>query len=165
MLTLTLFGYRQGDSSLSSMLAMRTRSITFARFSAMRLTRIQTKLFVTSEVPVFQVFSDEPDRNKPISDHMRSVMDSLVSCLTCVSITAHHLLHRVCQARMLVPAPCSPVRKKCLRLRELARALYRWGVRNGHRLQGNSDLCMMYHGFNLRITCILLLAARISIHT
>lgn len=39
----------------------------------------KTKLFVTSEVPIFHVFSDnEPDTEpKPISDHMRSVMDDL----------------------------------------------------------------------------------------
>lgn len=38
----------------------------------------KTKLFVTSEVPVFKVFSDDSaDANKGISDHMRSVMDDL----------------------------------------------------------------------------------------
>ncbi|KAF8897798.1 AFG1-like ATPase-domain-containing protein [Infundibulicybe gibba] len=39
----------------------------------------KTKLFVTSEVPVFQVFSDDPPSSgpKPISDHMRSIMDDL----------------------------------------------------------------------------------------
>lgn len=42
---------------------------------------IQTKLLVTSEVPIYQVFSDDPSNSgsKPISDHMRSVMDDLVS--------------------------------------------------------------------------------------
>ncbi|KAF7981683.1 hypothetical protein HWV62_32238 [Athelia sp. TMB] len=39
----------------------------------------KTKLFATSEVPIFQVFSDteESGGGKPISDHMRSVMDDL----------------------------------------------------------------------------------------
>ncbi|KAF8076670.1 AFG1-like ATPase-domain-containing protein [Lyophyllum atratum] len=39
----------------------------------------KTKLFVTSEVPVFKVFSDEDSSagSKPVSDHMRSVMDDL----------------------------------------------------------------------------------------
>ncbi|KAE9409941.1 AFG1-like ATPase [Gymnopus androsaceus JB14] len=38
----------------------------------------KTKLFVTSEVPVFQVFSDQDsDSGKPISDHMRGIMDDL----------------------------------------------------------------------------------------
>ncbi|KAJ3864953.1 AFG1-like ATPase-domain-containing protein [Lentinula novae-zelandiae] len=38
----------------------------------------KTKLFVTSEVPVFQVFSDEDAASgKPISDHMRGIMDDL----------------------------------------------------------------------------------------
>ncbi|KAF4619457.1 hypothetical protein D9613_005293 [Agrocybe pediades] len=40
----------------------------------------KTKLFVTSEVPVFQVFSDDPSeeaKKAHISDHMRSVMDDL----------------------------------------------------------------------------------------
>ena len=42
----------------------------------------KTKLFVTSEVPVYQVFSDNAssagEGNSGISDHMRSVMDDLV---------------------------------------------------------------------------------------
>lgn len=40
----------------------------------------KTKLFATSEVPIFQVFSDEKNDagTQPISDHMRSVMDDLV---------------------------------------------------------------------------------------
>lgn len=40
----------------------------------------KTKLFATSEVPIFQVFSDEKNdpATQPISDHMRSVMDDLV---------------------------------------------------------------------------------------
>lgn len=38
----------------------------------------KTKLFVTSEVPVYQVFSDDhPGGTKQISDHTRSVMDDL----------------------------------------------------------------------------------------
>jgi len=38
----------------------------------------KTKLFVTSEVPVFQVFSDQDsDSGMPISDHMRGIMDDL----------------------------------------------------------------------------------------
>lgn len=41
----------------------------------------KTKLFVTSEVPVYQVFSDNAsagEGNSGMSDHMRSVMDDLV---------------------------------------------------------------------------------------
>ncbi|KAF9464853.1 AFG1-like ATPase-domain-containing protein [Collybia nuda] len=40
----------------------------------------KTKLFVTSEVPIFKVFSDDDPSvsgSQPISDHMRSVMDDL----------------------------------------------------------------------------------------
>jgi len=38
----------------------------------------KTKLFVLSEVPVYQVFSDETSKSdKSVSDHMRSVMDDL----------------------------------------------------------------------------------------
>ncbi|EAU84331.2 AFG1 family mitochondrial ATPase [Coprinopsis cinerea okayama7 len=41
----------------------------------------KTKLFVTSEVPVYQVFSDDPNESLPghhhMNDHMRSVMDDL----------------------------------------------------------------------------------------
>jgi len=38
----------------------------------------KTKLFATSEVPIFQVFEDDPTSEaKYISDHMRSVMDDL----------------------------------------------------------------------------------------
>ncbi|KAG6854339.1 hypothetical protein C0991_007844 [Blastosporella zonata] len=38
-----------------------------------------TKLFVTSEVPIYKVFSDDDSStsSKPVSDHMRSVMDDL----------------------------------------------------------------------------------------
>lgn len=42
----------------------------------------QTKLFVSSEVPVYQIFSDDPNGKKEeITDHMRSVMDDLVRLL------------------------------------------------------------------------------------
>ncbi|KAI9000793.1 AFG1-like ATPase [Trametes punicea] len=38
----------------------------------------KTKLFVLSEVPIYQIFSDDPNANNgEISDHMRSVMDDL----------------------------------------------------------------------------------------
>lgn len=37
----------------------------------------KTKLFVSSEVPITQVFSDDSDGPKQISDHQRSVMDDL----------------------------------------------------------------------------------------
>lgn len=39
----------------------------------------KTKLFVSSEVPIYKIFSDEPNAHgdKGISDHMRSVMDDL----------------------------------------------------------------------------------------
>ena len=37
-----------------------------------------TKLFASSEVPIFQVFSDDPDaKSDHASDHVRSVMDDL----------------------------------------------------------------------------------------
>ena len=39
---------------------------------------MQTKLFVSSEVPIFQIFSDEGTKEGTISDHQRSVMDDLV---------------------------------------------------------------------------------------
>jgi len=40
----------------------------------------KTKLIVSSEAPIYQIFSDEPPAQggqKAISDHMRSVMDDL----------------------------------------------------------------------------------------
>ncbi|KAI0353065.1 AFG1-like ATPase [Trametes cingulata] len=38
----------------------------------------KTKLFVSSEVPIYQIFSDDPNaKSSEISDHMRSVMDDL----------------------------------------------------------------------------------------
>ncbi|KAI1796161.1 AFG1-like ATPase, partial [Ganoderma leucocontextum] len=38
----------------------------------------KTKLFVSSEVPIYQIFSDDPNGKKgEITDHMRSVMDDL----------------------------------------------------------------------------------------
>ena len=37
-----------------------------------------TKLFASSEVPIFQVFSDDPDaKSDHASDHVRGVMDDL----------------------------------------------------------------------------------------
>lgn len=93
-------GNRQEDSSLS--LTVRTQlspfynSIDIFSHSLLRKQStfdrppssdsiiycgFQTKLFVTSEVPVFQVFSDDPSEEAKqihISDHMRSVMDDLV---------------------------------------------------------------------------------------
>ena len=38
----------------------------------------KTKLFTLSEVPIFEIFSDESSKGGQISDHMRSVMDDLV---------------------------------------------------------------------------------------
>jgi protein AFG1 len=38
----------------------------------------RTKLFASSEVPIFQVFSDDPNaKSSHASDHVRSVMDDL----------------------------------------------------------------------------------------
>ncbi|KAL1946471.1 hypothetical protein VTO73DRAFT_14575 [Trametes versicolor] len=38
----------------------------------------KTKLFISSEVPIFQIFSNDPNaKGEDISDHMRSVMDDL----------------------------------------------------------------------------------------
>jgi protein AFG1 len=56
----------------------------FSRSQSSCLTKSfsQTKLFATSEVPIFQVFSDEKNEGpQPISDHMRGVMDDLVRFL------------------------------------------------------------------------------------
>ena len=39
----------------------------------------QTKLFVSSELPIYQIFSDDSTSKGEVSDHMRSVMDDLVS--------------------------------------------------------------------------------------
>ena len=40
----------------------------------------QVKLLVTSEVPIYKVFADDPTQTAhEISSHMRSVMDDLVS--------------------------------------------------------------------------------------
>jgi len=48
----------------------------------------KTKLFVTSEVPIFQVFSDSKAPNKNVSDHMRSVMDDLGLSSTDVGVSS-----------------------------------------------------------------------------
>ena len=43
------------------------------------LTCAQTKLFTSSEVPIYQIFSDDPTgQTGHVSDHMRGVMDDLV---------------------------------------------------------------------------------------
>ncbi|KAG6861556.1 hypothetical protein C0995_014852 [Termitomyces sp. Mi166 len=58
-------------------------SVLFTSFASDTILRLgdlsrllMTKLFVTSEVPIYRVFSDDAS-SKPISDHMRSVMDDL----------------------------------------------------------------------------------------
>ena len=38
----------------------------------------KTKLIVSSEVPIFQIFSDDKAGKGSVSDHQRSVMDDLV---------------------------------------------------------------------------------------
>lgn len=54
----------------------------------------QTKLFVTSEVPVYQVFSDDDaNASKDVSDHMRSIMDDLVRP---ISATARIFTYALC---------------------------------------------------------------------
>ena len=45
----------------------------------MSINDYQTKLFISSEVPIYQIFSDENEKGTGMSDHMRSVMDDLVS--------------------------------------------------------------------------------------
>ena len=43
---------------------------------------LQTKLFTSSEVPIYQIFSDDPSqKSSHISDHMRSAMEGLVASL------------------------------------------------------------------------------------
>ncbi|OBZ70040.1 hypothetical protein A0H81_09842 [Grifola frondosa] len=37
----------------------------------------KTKLIVSSEVPIYQIFADDPNKRGQVSDHMRSVMDDL----------------------------------------------------------------------------------------
>ncbi|KAK7062030.1 AFG1-like ATPase [Favolaschia claudopus] len=37
----------------------------------------KTRLFITSEVPIYQVFAGEPEKTEGMSDHMRGVMDDL----------------------------------------------------------------------------------------
>ena len=64
----------------------------------------QVKLLVTSEVPIFKVFADDPSKEaSDISAHMRSVMDDLVSqsdrsrpmrLLTAISLTPGSLQRR-----------------------------------------------------------------------
>lgn len=57
-------------------------SFSRSHWSCLTELFFQTKLFATSEVPIFQVFSDEKnDGPQPISDHMRGVMDDLVRFL------------------------------------------------------------------------------------
>jgi protein AFG1 len=43
----------------------------------------KTRLFVSSEVPIFEIFSHDTSQTSgaPVSDHMRAIMDELVLCL------------------------------------------------------------------------------------
>ena len=76
---------RHGDSLHLSMRAMKARYLSLSHpiHTRTQISDIealfQTKLFATSEVPIFEVFSDDKnDGPQPISDHMRGVMDDLV---------------------------------------------------------------------------------------
>jgi hypothetical protein len=76
--------YRQGDSSHSlTHVTSPGYAFSFLPRSFARphspYTLSQTKLFISSEVPIQQVFSDEGASKGDISDHMRSVTDDLVS--------------------------------------------------------------------------------------
>jgi hypothetical protein len=54
------------------------------------MTGAQTKIFVSSEVPIYQIFSDESaSSGKGISDHMRSVMDDLVRLFFSIYLSCH----------------------------------------------------------------------------
>lgn len=80
---------------------------------------------MTSEVPVFQVFSDDPtEQAHHISDHMRSVMDDLVSEFTTIGLHATRLTRdhdRACQMMLSGQVPCSLAKKRFSHLLVLAR--------------------------------------------
>lgn len=56
----------------------------------------KTKLFISSDVSIFQIFSDDAAGQKEISAHMRSVMDDLVRRL--FFEVASYLWNTICRA-------------------------------------------------------------------
>jgi hypothetical protein len=62
---------------------MRARSLPLLPFDALNflIWSTQTRLFITSEVPIYQVFGDDTGKTEGTSDHMRGVMDDLVHLL------------------------------------------------------------------------------------
>jgi peroxisome-assembly ATPase len=64
-------------------------------FSALACYESKTKLFALSEVPIYQIFSDEASKgdDKRVTDHMRSIMDDLVKFLIAEALVMYsHIL-------------------------------------------------------------------------
>jgi hypothetical protein len=100
----------------------------------------QTKLFISSQVPIYQVFSDD-SANGEISDHMRSVMDDLVSPTFCPTQqwAGTDARPRASLPKSLARAPCLPVKKRSLRLLVRVRGSFKWGAGSGPRAPGVSS--------------------------
>ena len=106
----------------------RFTSFQFATSSSTKLASLlPPKLFVASEVPVFQVFSgDLSNGAKQISDHMHNVMDDLVTILlsffsACSPFVFYYVYSdRVSQTMYLVAVSYSQAKKRSSRLHELA---------------------------------------------
>ncbi|KAJ7167500.1 AFG1-like ATPase-domain-containing protein [Mycena filopes] len=101
----------------------------------------KTRLFITSEVPIYQVFSDDTGKTEGTSDHMRGVMDDLV-CL-CIpptpSASLYSFIHHAFRASPTTSsgrARYSRAKRRYLRLRGRARGLCRWRARSGRRRRG-----------------------------
>lgn len=89
-------------------------------------------------MPIFQVFSDDPSssRSKPISDHMRSVMDDLVSVLVLsIDLTDNdtYTFSRDSPIKLSEVARCSRGRKRFSLSPGLAHGWCKWAAKNGQR--------------------------------
>jgi len=95
----------------------------------------KTKLFATSEVPIFQVFADDPtSETKRLSDHMRSVMDDLVSVSTysvASGMSNRTTKFRVYPRTRWAAAQCLQVKKRFSHLLVHVHDWYKWEARNG----------------------------------
>lgn len=81
----------------------------------------KTKLFVSSEVPIYQIFADDQAGKGNVSDHMRSVMDDLV-CFTSSTYQANvnRVAFRVFQQTLSALRQCSAAKRRSSPLRAVA---------------------------------------------
>lgn len=98
----------------------------------------KTRLFISSEVPIFKIFSDDSSNaaGMLVSDHMRAIMDELVRpCFFHDFVPRIQFpfcaRNRTYLQKSWVPHQCLMGKKSSLHLRGAARGWSRWAVLSG----------------------------------